>query len=197
MLCFPAHSSWRHISRGDFQRIPSGATFRAVISRTFFVVPYFTRWFPAYSLWCHIPCGDSQNILCCAIFHAVISSAFFLVPHFTRCFSVLSLRCHFSRCDFQHILSGSTFYTSPNILYNLPVLLIISAFSRIPAPRHSCYLSFSTCRPALCLGVNFNSISYCCTLTSLIVSLVYNAVAPDITNDQCFSLQTAVSVFLS
>jgi hypothetical protein len=137
-LCLPAHSSWCHISRGDFQNILWCATFHAVISRTFFVVPHFTRRFPARSLWCHISRGDFQKILCRATFHAVI---------------------------FQHILSGATFYTSPRIPYNLSVLLIIYAFLLIPAPRLSCYLCFATCRPALCLGVSFNSMSNCCTLT--------------------------------
>ena len=176
---FLEHTLLRHISRGDFQRILHGATFHAVISNAFFTVPHFTRWFPTHSSRCHISCGDFQNIICCATIHVVISSAFLAVPSLTRWFPAHSFYCHLSHQS-SHPLQFACFTNYFNIF-------------AIPAPHHSCYPCFSTCLPALCLGVNFISISNCYTVTYRSLSPLFTMLlTPDITSDRCFSLQDAV-----
>jgi hypothetical protein len=209
MRWFPEHYLLCHNSLGDFQRIPCGATFHAVISpehsffmphftrwfparsfavtfqavipRTLFVVPQFTRWLPTHSSRCHISRDDFQNIICCATIHVVISSAFLAVPSLTRWFPAHSFYCHLSHQS-SHSLQFACFTNYFNIF-------------AIPAPHHSCYPCFSTCLPALCLGVNFISISNCCTVTYRSLSPLFTMLlTPDITSDRCFSLQDAVSI---
>jgi hypothetical protein len=166
-----------HISRVDFQRIPCGATFHAVIFgaffvvslftrwffSAFFVVPHFTRWFsahsffvphftgcfPAHSLWCHISRGGFQRILCGAIFHSMLFSAFFSVPRFTRRFPSHSFWCHL-----LHQPLHSLQYACFNNYFCAFLLRAIRVISCV-----------STFRPALCIWVNFNSISNFCTVT--------------------------------
>jgi hypothetical protein len=53
-----------HFSRGDFQRSLCCATFHAVISSAFSVVPRFTRWFRAHFFWCHLLHQPSHSLHC-------------------------------------------------------------------------------------------------------------------------------------